>query len=364
MTLKEKIGQLVMIGFDGTEPPVEVCRLIQAYQVGGVILFSRNIKTPSQCADLTASLQRLSRGLPLFLAVDQEGGRVARLPLPHTQFPTARVLGECDVTALTYRCGEAMARELRAVGFNMDFAPVLDVWTNPKNKVIGDRAFGSDPDCVARHGLAMIAGLQNQKVIACGKHFPGHGDTTEDSHETLPRVGHDLDRLLQVEVKPFMGEVSRQVATIMMAHVLYPALDRERPASLSEAVTTSLLRKTVGYDGVVISDDLEMKGITKDYAIADAAVMALTAGSDLILICHSLEQQVASIEALIHAVEKGIVSEARLHESLRRIRKLKERFLSPGEVFASERIEEVVGCPAHWALIEEIQREHCQRGDR
>jgi len=354
LTLKERIGQLVMVGFDGETPSSGVARLIKKYHVGGIILFSRNIKTPHQSADLTQSLQHLSKTIPLLIAVDQEGGRVARLPLPHTQFPPAGVLGVCDSTALTHRSASAMAKELRVIGINMDFSPVLDVRTNPKNKVIGDRSFGICPERVVNHGLAVIAGLQDNKVIACGKHFPGHGDTTEDSHEVLPEVAQAYDRLMEVELVPFVHAVENNVASLMTAHVCYTCLDKERPASLSTDIVTGLLRKTIHFEGVVISDDLEMKGITHRFTVAEAAVMAILAGSDIVLICHSEEQQIAALEALIHAVEKGVVSKERLNASLNRILHLKEKFLIPRVQLSPADIQEWVGCAAHRAVVDEI----------
>ncbi|MFY9269428.1 MAG: glycoside hydrolase family 3 N-terminal domain-containing protein, partial [Candidatus Manganitrophaceae bacterium] len=204
MKLSQKIGQLLMVGFDGTTPSKTIQELIAKDRIGGVILFSRNIKDPLQCAKLTESLQKLSTDAPLFIGIDQEGGRVSRLPPPFTQFPAARVIGERDSIDLTYRTASAMAKELATVGINMNFAPVLDVDTHPKNPVIGDRSFGKSPTLVAKHGLAVIAAHTDQKIIACGKHFPGHGDTSADSHKTLPRIDHPLHRLVDLELKPFI----------------------------------------------------------------------------------------------------------------------------------------------------------------
>lgn len=356
MKKARKIGQLLMAGFDGTTPPKEIQELITQHAIGGVILFSRNIKNPTQVAKLTESLQKLSAEAPLFVAVDQEGGRVSRLPPPFTQFPPARLLGLCDSVPLTYSLAEAMAKELLAVGINMNFAPVLDVDTNPKNPVIGDRSFGSSPTLVSKLGLAMIVGMTDQGVIPCGKHFPGHGDTSADSHETLPLVNLKADRLSNIELKPFIHTIENRLACVMTAHVVYSHLDDKNPASLSKKIITGLLRKTLNFDGIVVTDDLEMKGITEHFSVPEAAVKAVQAGSDLILVCHSYEEQMATLEALVHAVEKNVISEARLNESLNRVLRLKESFLLPRHPPKPKRIKEIVGCEAHRLLVEEIEK--------
>ncbi|HLG21953.1 MAG TPA: beta-N-acetylhexosaminidase [Candidatus Manganitrophaceae bacterium] len=349
-----KIGQLLMAGFHGGAPSKEIQELIKKHHIGGVVLFSRNIKDPAQCAKLTESLQKLAPDAPLLIAVDQEGGKVSRLAPPFTQFPSARALGQCDSVTLTYSCAEAMAKEMLAVGINMNFAPVLDVDTNPSNPVIGDRSFGKSPTLVSKHGLAMIVGMQDQKVIACGKHYPGHGDTDADSHKILPRVDHSADRLTDVELRPFMHTIDNRLSCVMTAHVLYSHLDDKNPASLSKKIIGGLLRKTLHFDGVVVTDDLEMKAIAENYPAPEAAVKAIQAGSDLILVCHSPDQQLAVMEALTHAVEKKVISEERLNESLNRLLRLKENFLLPHHPPHPKQVKEVVGCEAHRTLVEEV----------
>jgi beta-N-acetylhexosaminidase len=356
MKLTSKIGQLLMVGFQGTTPSKEIQDFIKRHHIGGVILFARNIKDPTQCGKLTEGLQKLSTDAPLLIAVDQEGGRVSRLAPPFTQFPSARTLGQADSVTLTYSYAEAMAKELLAVGINMNFAPVLDVDTNPKNPIIGDRSFGSSPTLVSKHGLAMIVGMYDQRVIACGKHFPGHGDTASDSHETLPVVNHPISRLADLELKPFIHAVENRLSCIMTAHVRYSQLDDKVPASLSKKIISQLLRKTIQFEGVVVTDDLEMKGITDGFSVPEAAVKAVQAGSDLILVCHSPEQQTAVLEALVHAVENGAISEARLTESLNRILRLKESFLLPRRSPHPKQAKQVIGCDSHVALVEEIRK--------
>lgn len=346
----------MMAGFEGSSPTQEIRNLIKDYDLGGVILFSRNIEDPTQCARLTRSLQKFSSDAPLFIAVDQEGGRVSRLPPPFTQFPPARALGQCDSISLTYSHAEAIAKELQSVGINMNFAPVLDIDTNEKNPIIGDRAFGSTSTIVSKHGLAMMVGMLDQKVIVCGKHFPGHGGTATDSHETLPEVDHPLSRLVDVELKPFIHAVENRIPCIMTAHVRYQGIDDLLPASLSKKVIAELLRKTIQFNGVVVTDDLEMKGITSGFSVPEAAVRAVKAGSDMILVCHSPEKQAAVLESLIHAYEKGTLSEEKLDASLARLLDLKERFLLPPVPVRAPQIKKIVGCAAHQALVKEIDK--------
>jgi beta-N-acetylhexosaminidase len=356
LKLAQKIGNLFMAGFDGTAPSKEIERLIRKNHIGGVVLFARNIENPLQLAKLTASLQSLSKEGPLLIGIDQEGGRVSRLPRPFTQFPSARILGQINNVPLTYNAAAAMAEELTAVGINLNFAPVLDVSTNPQNPVIGDRAFGKSPLIVAEHGLAMMSGLQDNKIIACGKHFPGHGDTHLDSHKTLPTVTHPLTRLTDIELKPFIHLAQNRLASIMTAHVVFKALDATHPATLSKKVITTLLREAIRFSGVVISDDLEMKGITDKRTVAESAVLAISAGCDLLLICQSIDQQIAAIDALIVAVEKGDIAEERIDQSVDRMLALKERFHLGGRKTDFTGMNKVVGSDQHLALIEKIAK--------
>ncbi|MBI3078667.1 MAG: beta-N-acetylhexosaminidase, partial [Deltaproteobacteria bacterium] len=255
------VGQLFVVGFEGKAPTRALSERLARDRVGGIALFSRNLEGPRQVAELVRSLQTLSPVAPLLICVDQEGGRVARLKAPFTELPPARVVGEAGSEALTYRLGTAVGRELKAVGINVNFAPVLDVDTNPQNPVIGDRAFGPSADLVARLGAAYIRGLQDQGVAATGKHFPGHGDTTEDSHLTLPLVTKERARLHREELPPFRAGMMQGLRLLMSAHVMYPALDPEWPATLSHAILTGLLRDELGYTGAVMTDDLKMAAV-------------------------------------------------------------------------------------------------------
>ncbi|MBI3988969.1 MAG: beta-N-acetylhexosaminidase [candidate division NC10 bacterium] len=354
MTLDEKIGQLFIFGFDGTEPSEELQRFIRHANLGGVVLLKRNIRDPLQLFSLIAALQASSPSLPLFVAVDQEGGRVSRLDPPFTQFPSPARVGEVGSVKLAHAMGAAIGKELRAVGINVDLAPVLDVNTNPSNPVIGDRAFGADPDLVAELGVSFFWGLKEQGILAVGKHFPGHGDTSLDSHEALPIVSHPKERLDAVELQPFAEAIEAGIPALMTAHVLYPSLDPWYPATLSKAILTDLLRGELGFPGLIVSDDLAMKAISDRYGSGEAAVRFLEAGGDLVLICHTWERQMEAIEAVKYAVEEGRISEERIEESLRRIIAVKERYLVPPTSASPEMIAEVVGCEEHQRIAQAI----------
>jgi beta-N-acetylhexosaminidase len=364
MNLKSKIGQMIIGGFDGTTPPKPLTRIIKTHGLGGVILFKTNLQEPSQIAKLNNQLQRLSSLAPLFIMIDQEGGRVSRLPPPFTKFPPCAFLGACNSYDLSYKQGQAIARELRAVGINMSLAPVLDVHTNPSNPIIGDRAFGAHPTLVAKLGLAMMVGLQDEGVIACGKHFPGHGDTSADSHRELPKVSHPLDRLMEVELRPFIHAIENRMPAIMTAHVIYTALDPEFPASLSRKIITKLLREALRFRGLVVTDDLHMKAVTDHHALVEAAIMAIAAGTDLLLICRDPELQMEVLEALHKAVRKGVIPEKQIDLSLQRILSLKEKMLIPQRHPVSLReMKSIVGRADHRQLVLEI-RERSSRATR
>lgn len=353
MTLREKIGQLFMLGFVGTTVSREWGRVMSDYQPGGVILFSRNLESRDQVVRLTNDLQkRVER--PLLISIDQEGGRVSRLPKGFTIFPPAETVGQSQSTTLAYAAAAAIAKELRAVGVNMNMAPVLDVNSNPDNPIIGDRAFGATPTQVCEFGLATMAGLQDHRVVACGKHFPGHGDTTEDSHKELPEVAASLERLHEVELRPFRHAIENGLASLMTAHVLYTAFDQELPATLSPIILRSLLREELGFDGLVLTDDLEMHAIIDHYGIEEAAVKAFLAGADVLLICKDQDREVAAMEALLTAVEDGTISEARLEASLRRVARVKERFVLPFEPARVPDAKAIVGCAAHQAVLARV----------
>ncbi len=326
--LRRQIGQLLIAGFDGHQIPTELRALAREFGLGGVILFARNVAEPEQVAEVAFEASRLVPDMPLWVSIDQEGGRVARLKAPFTEWPPMATLGRSGDVTLAERFARALAAELKAVGVTLDFAPVLDVHTNPNNLVIGDRALAEKAADVARLGAAIVRTLQAEGIAACGKHFPGHGDTSADSHLELPLVEHPPERLREVEFAPFRAAIDAGVATIMTAHVLVPSLDEQRPATLSKRIVADILRHELHYDGVILSDDLEMKAIAKEYAVPSAAVMAIEAGCDGMLICsgdHAIQAE--SLEAIIHAVEDERLRISRVEDALTRQQRAKERFL-------------------------------------
>ncbi len=357
MTLDEQIGQLFILGFEGTLPTASLTDWLKAFRPGGVLLLGRNITQPAQLLRLTTGLQAASPGAPLFIGVDQEGGKVSRLPPPFTQFPGQPALGLCRLPSLAYAFGEVTAEELRAIGCNLNLAPVLDVLTNPKNPAISGRAFGDDPLLVSELGLAVVAGLQDHGVLACGKHFPGHGDTDSDSHRALPRVGQSRDRLQAVECRPFVHATQNGLEVLMTAHVVYEHLDPKRPATLSPVILAELLRQTFKFDGLVMSDDLTMRAITDHVAVEKAAVQALVAGVDLLLIAHDRAAQERARAAVVAAVKKGTISDERLEESLARIRRVKDHHLGTvGTVPApsAAKLKTIIGSARHQMVAREI----------
>jgi beta-N-acetylhexosaminidase len=357
--LRHHIGQLLVAGFDGHQIPVELRSLAREFGLGGVILFARNLGEPEAVAELCHDASGLAPDVPLWVSIDQEGGRVARLKSPFTEWPPMATLGRSGDAALAARFAAAIAAELTAVGINLDYAPVLDVHTNPKNPVIGDRALSDRAETVARLGAAIIRTLQHEGIAACGKHFPGHGDTQTDSHLELPLVEHPPERLRQVEFLPFAAAIDARVAAIMTAHVFVPSLDEKRPATLSRRVMTGILKDELQFDGIVLSDDLEMKAIAASYAVPDAAVLAVEAGCDGLLVCGSNHDvQARALEALVHAVEQDVLPYARIEDALARQARVKRRFL-PGR---SERpspartLNRVIGRDEHRAVAEEMAR--------
>jgi beta-N-acetylhexosaminidase len=368
LPLRQQIGQLLIAGFTGSTVPVEMRALAREFDLGGVILFGRNVEAADQVADLAFQARGLGAELPAWVSVDQEGGRVARLRQSFTEWPPMATLGRSGSQLLAERFGRALGAELRGVGISLNYAPVLDVHTNPANPVIGDRALADRADVVGRLGRIIVRELQAQGVAACGKHFPGHGDTTIDSHLALPVVDHEPDRLEAVELVPFKAAIEADVAFIMTAHILVTALDEDRPATLSRRIVHELLRQELGHRGLIVSDDLEMRAIAARYALGDAAVAAVGAGCDVLLVCGGdVDRKASVLEALIHAVEDGSLPLGRVEDALSRQRRMKERFreTQPGMQALSplsddwrppsaSTLRALVGCEVHRAVAEEM----------
>lgn len=330
MSLEQKVGQMVMAGIPNYDVSPEAVAMISKSYVGGIMLAARNIRDTRQSADLTSRLQALAAksgaGVPLLIAADQEGGYVVRLRGEHL-FPGNMALGATGSPALVQRVAQAMGTELRAAGINMNFAPVLDVNSNPDNPVIGVRSFGENPVLVAQMGSAYIAGMHAAGVLTTAKHFPGHGDTAQDSHIALPTVAHPRSRLDKVELYPFNQAIKDGVDAIMTAHVTFPAIEPTpaMPATLSPKVLTGLLRNELGFAGLVVTDSMGMAAITQKYGMAEAAIMAVQAGADIVLTASGWNDVDDIVAAILAAVRNGAISESRIDASVRRILAVKER---------------------------------------
>lgn len=324
MTVEQKVGQLLLAGIEGTQAGEDAAYAVQTVQAGGIILFGRNVDTCAQTARLVSDLKALNGGyIPLFIASDEEGGTVSRMPGEVADLPSAHAFGKTGDEGLCRELGQVLAAQCAALGVNVDFAPVADVWSNPDNTVIGKRALSSDGDEAARLLPAVAEGLRAGGVIPVVKHFPGHGDTDADSHYDLPVVDKGLDELEQLELKPFRAAIASGAPAVMAAHLLVRELDDTLPASLSPALITGLLREELGFDGVVFTDDLTMGAISNTYGMGEAAVLAVEAGCDVLLVCHRQDNLQAAYDALLSAVDSGRISLARLDQSVTRILTLK-----------------------------------------
>ncbi len=338
------IGQLVMVDFPGTTPPADLRRLIAERSLGGIILFQKNVASAAQTASLCFDLQEVARRAgrpPLLIAIDQEGGPVERVPLG---VPGAMALGATQAPAYAEKAGRLAGRVLRAVGANVDFAPVLDVNTNPLNPVIGIRSFGEEPEAVGRMGLAFAAGLHAEGVIATGKHFPGHGDTVVDSHHDLPVVAHALDRLEAVEFLPFREAIRGGLPAVMTAHIAFTVAGMV-PATLSPVLLDGTLRRRLGFTGVIFTDSLAMSPIKNRIGVGRAAVQAILAGADVLLALGGGDVSAEVLAALQQAVERGEVTRERLQQSVQRLQRLRAR-IGPadpvgeaGRVVAAEELQ-------------------------
>jgi beta-N-acetylhexosaminidase len=347
--LERQAAGLFTVGFHGKAVTDDLRGLISR-GAGGVIAFARNVGTPQEVLELTRDIKLLAQR-PLLLAIDQEGGQVARLRKGFTEIPSMRAVGATGSAALARALGAMIGRELRAVGFDMNFAPVLDIDTNPANPVIAARSFGRTPELVTELGLALAAGLEEAGVAACGKHFPGHGDTSQDSHLELPRLPHALERLERVELLPFEAAARAGIASFMTAHVIFEAVDAKYPATMSRAVVTGILRQKLGYDGMVVTDDVEMKAIADNYGIEEAVLLGLTAGVDHFLCCHTAALAHQAIDAVVRAVQTGRLSQQVLDTATRRFDRVRSRFAKP--VGATADLS-TLRAPEHLALVARI----------
>ena len=351
--LESKIGQMLMVGLAGYELTTAELNICQSHNFGGFILFSRNCCEAAQIHSLCRSLCQVTDDIP-FIAIDEEGGRVHRLPPPFTHFPPAAQIGKTGSLDLAFRVGRAVAAELTLLGINLNFAPVLDVYSNAENPIIGNRSFGTTPKRVAAMALAWSEGLRSAGIIPCGKHFPGHGHTDTDPHLQLPRVTKSRSELHAVELQPFLHACRSRIESLMTAHVVFPALDEEFPATLSSRIVTRLLRQELGYKGVVFSDDMEMKAITGNFDAGEAAVSSVRAGIDVLLYCHDLAKAAGIVELLCREARHNSQLLARIEESHARIDMLKKRCLRQHRSLPDNELLERLIALDHRKLVDEI----------
>ncbi|GIM33183.1 glycoside hydrolase family 3 [Paraclostridium bifermentans subsp. muricolitidis] len=325
MTLDEKIGQMVLSGFNGTDFNGELDTLINDLKVGGVILFSRNIEDSKQLKKLNLDIEEANKNIPVFISIDEEGGRVNRLAKNIKRFESAKSIGDKGDIKYAYENGKEIGKTLKAYKINMNFAPVLDIYSNSKNTVIGDRAFGNNEKIVETMGIATMQGLKDEDVIPVIKHFPGHGDTEVDSHIGLPVVEKSIDQLYDFELVPFKKAIESGVDAVMVSHILMKQIDDKNPATLSYNLITEILRNDMKFSNVVITDDMCMKAITNRLSVEEASIKSIKAGSDIILIGSDIGKTKSVIEKIKLEVEANEISEKRIDESVYRILKLKEK---------------------------------------
>lgn len=329
LTVEQKIGQLVIVGMEGTAMDDMSRKMLEKYHVGGFIFFKDNIQSTAQAVKLFNDLKKVNENnpLPLWLSLDEEGGRVTRLPDELVKIPASGVIGKSKDPKLAEKVGRQIGRRLSGYGLNMDFAPVLDVNSNPRNPVIGDRAFGSTADQVSTMGLAAMKGIAGTGVVPVVKHFPGHGDTAIDSHLGLPVIKHDRNRLDKVELAPFRQAIQAGAEVVMVGHLLMEQIDPDTPASYSKPVITGLLREELGFEGVVITDDMTMGAVAQsEKGIGEAAIQSVLAGTNIVLVGHDYRLEEEVLKSLTEAVQSGRIPESTLDERVLAVLRLKQKY--------------------------------------
>lgn len=325
MRIEEKVGQLLMAGFEGLEPPDYILEWLSEGRLGGVILFRRNVESPQQVAKLTRMCREAAK-YPILISIDQEGGIVARLREQFTESPGAMALSAAGSAEIAGKMSEVMGIELKALGINWNLAPVVDVTHDTRNASVGTRSLGTDKAWVSQFAVAEVEGFQRGGVAACAKHFPGLGNTPVDTHEALAVISGSVDYLWENDLVPFRAAVEAGIASVMVSHVKFEALDGEYPSTLSPVIVQKLLREEIGFKGVAATDSMEMKAILDQYQPGESTVLAVLAGLDAIFFSHEREHQEVAYEALLEALGNGRVSEERLDESVERLKVMKERF--------------------------------------
>jgi beta-N-acetylhexosaminidase len=354
-------AQLLTVGFYDTTLTPTLKELLDR-GVGGVVLFARNIESPAQVAQLIFDIKSYA-GRPIFVGLDQEGGLVQRLKDGFTRIPPMRAFGAYGDEPTAEALGRFIGRELRAVGVDVNFAPILDVDTNPNNPIIGNRSFSRDAELVGRLGVALGRGLESAGVASCGKHFPGHGDTAQDSHQELPSLPHSLERLEAVELVPFRAWANAKLASIMTAHVIFEPLDPDYPATMSRRVLHGILRERLGYEGLIITDDIEMKAIADHYGYEEAAIRGVNAGVDNFLCCHTADVAHRIIDTLVEAVEVGRIGQARIDDAGARVAAFTSRWARPAEAPALDQLAQADFAELVAKVLAQVDPAQAQVGD-
>jgi len=328
MTLEEKIGQMVFAGISGTVPDERALRLITDAKVGGIIFNSHNLVSPDQTISYVNALKSANaeNKVPLFFGIDQEGGRVSKIPGDLVKIPSSLKIGAFNSPEFSFEMGKVLGELIKAYGFNIDFAPVLDINSNPNNPVIGDRSFGNSAEIVSSLGIATMKGLQEVNIIPTIKHFPGHGDTSVDSHLALPVIEKSLEDLKELELIPFQNAIEDGADMVMIAHLMLPKIDNNLPSSLSKTIINDILRGDLNYDGIVITDDLTMNAIDSNYGLDEAAVLSVKAGTDIVMVANDYDKIDSVLSALYDAAESGEINIDVIDESIRRILLLKDEY--------------------------------------
>jgi len=349
------LGELFIIGFNGLELAPETSEFLSKAKIGGVLLFSHNFENPAQLAELTNQIQEARSHLPLWVGVDHEGGRVQRFKKVFTRIPDAAAIGATNSPKLAFEIAELMAKELKSVGINLNFCPVLDIATNPKNPVIGNRAFGSTEEIVSKMGSAMMRGHLVHGIQPCVKHFPGHGDTNTDSHFALPKVDTTLEALQQRELQPFVKAFKAKCTMLMTAHIIMSKIDPKFPATLSKIILQDILRKQLRYSKVIVSDDMEMKAIADHFGAEDAPRMALQAGCDLLIYRTEAAARIA-YESLVKALESGALNPEQVLQSAHRNREVKKQLLPSYHPVSVSDVGRYLGGDKHQEIVDRVLR--------
>lgn len=357
--LRKDAGQMIIAGIAGKELPTDVEQALQAEELAGIILFRRNLGTIEEIAQLNASIHQAAPYVP-FVAIDQEGGAVQRIKAPLTVWPPMLELAACEDANLVAKVGEALADELAWLGFNLNFAPIADIHTNEANPIIGDRAFGRNARDVSRYAGAFAAGMTIAGVMPCAKHFPGHGDTRSDSHLELPVMETPRQTMESRELAPFEALIRAHIPMVMTAHILFPELDPTYPATLSPTIISELLRIRLGFDGIVVSDDLNMRALADHYRMEEMVELGLRAGIDIFLVCEHEDRRVAAFEALVKLGEKNSLDRERIAQAARRVRQQREAWLRPWK--PTEPLLDAQALRNHAALLDQVQPRMTEEG--